>query len=63
MADNNKLELVVDVDVNKANASIKSINTGLSSMEQVGGESCDRRDGHPCSRRIGRKCFSRRVAG
>jgi hypothetical protein len=35
MADNNKLELVVDVDVNKANASIKSINTGLSSMEQA----------------------------
>ena len=31
MADNNKLELVVEVDVNKANASIKSINTGLSS--------------------------------
>ena len=29
MADNNKLELVVEVDVNKANASIKSINTGL----------------------------------
>jgi len=28
MADNNKLELVVDVDVNKANTSIKSINTG-----------------------------------
>src|SRR5712692_3946230 len=35
MADNNKLELVVEVDVNKANASIKSINTGLSSMEQA----------------------------
>jgi hypothetical protein len=33
--DNNKLELVVEVDVNKANASIKSINTGLSSMEQA----------------------------
>src|SRR6185295_19635477 len=32
MADNNKLELVVEVDVNKANASIRSINTGLSSM-------------------------------
>ena len=31
----NKLELVVEVDVNKANASIKSINTGLSSMEQA----------------------------
>jgi hypothetical protein len=27
MAVNNKLELVVEVDVNKANASIKSINT------------------------------------
>ena len=35
MADNNKLELVVDVDVNKANASIKSVNTGLSSMAQA----------------------------
>jgi hypothetical protein len=35
MADNNKLELVVEVDVNKANASIKSVNTGLTSMEQA----------------------------
>ncbi len=35
MPDNSKLELVVEVDVNKANASIKSINTGLSSMEQA----------------------------
>ena len=37
MADNinNKLELVVEVDVNKANASIKSVNAGLSSMEQA----------------------------
>src|SRR6266852_1215001 len=35
MPDNNKLELVVEVDVNKANASIKSVNTGLSSMEQA----------------------------
>ena len=35
MADNNKLELVVEVDVNKANASIKSVNTGLSGMEQA----------------------------
>jgi hypothetical protein len=35
MADNNKLELVVEVDVNRANASIKSVNTGLSSMEQA----------------------------
>jgi hypothetical protein len=34
MADNNKLELVVEVDANKANASIKSLNTGLSSIEQ-----------------------------
>ena len=31
----NKLELVVEVDVNKANASIKSVNTGLSGMEQA----------------------------
>ena len=35
MAADNKLELVVEVDVNKANASIKSINSGLSSMERV----------------------------
>ena len=35
MADNNKLELVVEVDINKANALIKSVNTGLSSMEQA----------------------------
>ena len=35
MADSNKLELVVEVDVNKANASIKTINTGLSSMEHA----------------------------
>ena len=38
MADNNKLELVVEVDVNKANASIKSVNTGLSGMEQAAGK-------------------------
>src|ERR1017187_5792333 len=38
MADNSKLELVVEVDVNRANASIKSINTGLSSMEQAAGK-------------------------
>ena len=35
MPADSKLELVVEVDVNKANASIKSINTGLSSMEQA----------------------------
>ena len=35
MADNSKLELVVEVDVNKANSSIKSVNTGLTSMEQA----------------------------
>jgi hypothetical protein len=34
MADN-KLELVVEVDADKANASIKSVNTGLSGMEQA----------------------------
>lgn len=34
MADN-KLELVVEVDVNKANASIKTVNSGLSSIEQT----------------------------
>ena len=38
MASDNKLELVVEVDVNKANASIKSINTGLSSMKQAAGK-------------------------
>jgi hypothetical protein len=31
----NKLELVVEVDVNKANASIKTVNSGLSSIEQT----------------------------
>jgi len=35
MAADNKLELVVEVDVNKANASIKSVNSGLSSIEQT----------------------------
>jgi len=34
MADN-KLELVVQVDVDKANASIKRVNADLSSMEQT----------------------------
>jgi hypothetical protein len=34
MLDNNKLELVVEADVNKT-ALIKSINTGSSSMEQA----------------------------
>ncbi|MBK5292615.1 MAG: hypothetical protein JJE04_13175 [Acidobacteriia bacterium] len=34
MADN-KFELVVEVDVNKANASIKTVNSGLSSIEQT----------------------------
>jgi phosphopantetheine adenylyltransferase len=38
MPADNKLELVVEVDVNKANASIKSINTGLSCMEQAAGK-------------------------
>jgi hypothetical protein len=33
MPADNKLELVVEVDVNRANASIKSVNAGLSSME------------------------------
>jgi len=31
----NRLELVVQVDVDKANASIKSINTGLSNLEST----------------------------
>jgi hypothetical protein len=34
MADN-KLELVIQVDTDKANASIRSVNTSLSSMEQA----------------------------
>jgi hypothetical protein len=34
MADN-RLELVVEVDVNKANASIKTVNANLSSIEQT----------------------------
>ena len=48
MADNNKLELVVEVDVNKANASIKSINTGLSSMEQAAGKAARPGNRHDC---------------
>jgi hypothetical protein len=35
MASDNKLELVVEVDASRANASIKSINSGLSGMEQA----------------------------
>jgi len=35
MAGENKLELVVEVDANRANASIKSVNAGLSSIEQA----------------------------
>jgi hypothetical protein len=35
----NKLELVVEVDTTKANASIKSVNTGLSSIEQTAAKS------------------------
>jgi hypothetical protein len=31
----NKLELVVEVDANKANQSIKTVNAGLSSIEQT----------------------------
>jgi hypothetical protein len=42
MPADNKLELVVEVDVNRANASIKSINTGLSSMEQAAGKAPER---------------------
>ncbi len=38
MADN-KLELVVEVDTNRANASIKSVNSGLSSMEATAAKS------------------------
>ena len=35
MPADNKLEFVVEADVNEANASIRSVNTGLSSMEQA----------------------------
>jgi hypothetical protein len=35
LASSNQIELVVQVDVDKANASIKSVNAGLSSMEQT----------------------------
>jgi hypothetical protein len=35
MVSDNKLELVIDVDINNGNASIKSDNTDLSSMEQA----------------------------
>lgn len=35
MADNNKLELVIEVDPSKANAAIKGVNSGLSAMEQA----------------------------
>jgi hypothetical protein len=38
MADN-KLELVVEVDANRANASIKSVNASLSSMESAAAKS------------------------
>jgi hypothetical protein len=33
MASGNKLELVVEVDVNKANASIKSVNTLMAALK------------------------------
>ena len=35
MPADNKLELVVEVDADKANASIKSVSTGLSSVGQA----------------------------
>ena len=35
MADDDKLDLVVEVDANKANTSIKRVNNDLSSMEQA----------------------------
>jgi hypothetical protein len=34
----NKLELAVEVDANRANASIDSIETDLSGMEQTAGK-------------------------
>ena len=37
MADNNTLELVVEVDVNKANPSIKGVQAVLSSIDQTRG--------------------------
>ena len=38
MPADNKLELVVGVDVNKASASIKSIDAGLPGMGQAAGK-------------------------
>ena len=35
MANNNRLELVIEVDVNRGNASIKTMNSSLSSLEQT----------------------------
>jgi hypothetical protein len=35
----NKLELVVEIDTNRANASIKSVNSSLSSMEAAAAKS------------------------
>src|ERR1700690_46514 len=35
MANNNRLELVIEVDVNRGNASIKTMNSTLSSLEQT----------------------------
>lgn len=39
MAADNKLELVVEIDTNRANASIKSVNSSLSSMEAAAAKS------------------------
>src|SRR5689334_25013977 len=39
MPADSKLELVVEVDTTKANASIKSVNTGLSSIEETAAKS------------------------
>jgi hypothetical protein len=39
MPADNKLELVVTVEVDRANASIKSVNAGLSSIEQTAAKS------------------------
>jgi hypothetical protein len=34
MPTDHRLELTVEIDINKANASIKSMNAGLSGIEQ-----------------------------
>ena len=41
MANNNQIELVVTVEVDKANQSIKSVNANLSGIEAAATKSAD----------------------